>query len=157
MPKIYEGNLNAEGMCFALVVGRFNELVTGKLEAGALDALKRQGASEEKVEVFRVPGSFEIPFMADKLAASGKYDAVICLGAVIKGSTPHNVYISSEVTKGVAQAGLKYGIPVLFGVLTTDTLEQALDRAGAKVGNKGFEAAMSAIEMVNLYKTVESK
>ncbi|MFP4581290.1 MAG: 6,7-dimethyl-8-ribityllumazine synthase [Candidatus Sumerlaeia bacterium] len=155
MAKVYEGKMDASGIKAAIVVSRFNEFVTSKLEAGAIDALVRQGAREEDISIFRVPGGFEIPLMADKLAKSGTYDTVICLGAVIKGSTPHNVYICSEVTKGIAQAAIQSGVPVAFGVLTTDTQEQAIERAGSKVGNKGFEAAMAAIEMVNLYKVAD--
>ena len=155
MAKVYEGKMDASGIKAAIVVSRFNEFVTSKLEAGAIDALVRQGAREEDISIFRVPGGFEIPLMADKLAKSGNYDTVICLGAVIKGSTPHNVYICSEVTKGIAQAAIQSGVPVAFGVLTTDTQEQAIERAGSKVGNKGFEAAMAAIEMVNLYKVAD--
>ncbi|HBF34598.1 TPA: 6,7-dimethyl-8-ribityllumazine synthase [Candidatus Sumerlaeota bacterium] len=155
MAKVFEGKMTATGMKFAIIVSRFNDLVTSKLESGAMDALQRHGADEANISVFRVPGAFEIPLVADKLAKSGNYDAVICLGAVIRGSTPHNVYICSEVTKGVAQAALASGVPVMFGVLTTDTVEQALDRAGLKVGNKGFEAATAAIEMANLYRAMD--
>lgn len=157
MIKIIEGNLTGDGMKFAIIVSRFNDVVTSKLEGGAIDTLQRHGVPDKSITVFRVPGAFEIPLVADKLAKLGTYDAVICLGAVIKGSTPHNVYISSEVTKGVAMAGLASGVPVIFGVLTTDTLEQAVDRAGAKVGNKGADAAAAAIEMVNLYRAMEAK
>ena len=152
MPKVFEGSLNAEGMKTAIVVSRFNEFITSKLEAGAIDALLRHGAGDDDISIFRTPGSFEIPYVADKVAKSGKFDAVICLGAVIRGATPHNVYISSEVAKGVAQAALASGIPVVFGVLTTDTVDQAVERAGTKSGNKGAEAAIAAIEMASLYK-----
>ncbi|MBN1867458.1 6,7-dimethyl-8-ribityllumazine synthase [Candidatus Sumerlaeota bacterium] len=155
MPKVIEGQLAAQGIRVAIVTSRFNSFVTNRLEEGALDALVRHGASDGDIAVFRTPGSFEIPLLADKLAKSGKYDAVICLGAVIRGGTPHNTYIASEVAKGIAQAALSSGVPVVFGVLTTDTVEQAIERAGAKSGNKGYEAAMTAIEMVNLYKKVE--
>jgi 6,7-dimethyl-8-ribityllumazine synthase len=155
MPKIVEGKLTAAGMKTAIIVSRFNEFITTKLEGGALDALRRHEAQEDNITIFRAPGAFEIPFIAQKLAQSGKYDAVICLGAVIRGSTPHNVYISSEVTKGIAQAAMTSGIPVIFGVLTTDTIEQAIERAGTKAGNKGYEAAMAAIEMVNLYREMK--
>jgi len=155
MANFIEGDLSASGLRVALVVSRFNEFITGKLEAGALDALRRNGAKEDDLSIYRVPGAFEIPFAADKIAKSGKFDAVVCLGAVIRGATPHNVYISSEVTKGIAQTALTTGIPVTFGVLTTDTVEQAIERAGTKAGNKGFEAAMSAIEMANLYRSIE--
>jgi 6,7-dimethyl-8-ribityllumazine synthase len=152
MPRVMEGHLSAAGLRVALVVSRFNEFITSKLEGGALDALTRCGAKDSDIAIFRTPGSFEIPLVADKLARSGKYDAVICLGAVIRGATPHNVYICSEVAKGIAHAALASGIPVMFGVLTTDTIEQAVERAGTKVGNKGYDAAMSAIEMANLYR-----
>jgi len=155
MPKIYEGQLNAAGLKVAIIVSRFNDFITSKLESGALDALERHGAKPDDIAIFRTPGAYEIPFVADKLAKSGKYQAVICLGAVIRGATPHNVYICSEVAKGVAQAAIASGVPVLFGVLTTDNVDQAIERAGTKAGNKGFEAAMAAIEMANLYKTME--
>ncbi len=154
MPKVYEGQLIAAGKKFAIVASRFNEFITNKLLEGTLDALKRHGAKDEEIEVAWVPGSFEIPYAAQRMAESGKYDAVICLGAVIRGSTPHFEYIASEVTKGIAQTGLKTGVPVIFGVITPDTLEQAIERAGAKAGNKGFQAAMSAIEMVNLFDKI---
>ncbi len=157
MPKVFEGNLDAKGLKVAVIVSRFNDFVTSKLEAGALDALMRNGAKDSDIAVFRTPGAYEIPFVADKVAGSGDYDAVICLGAVIKGGTTHNVYISSEASKGVAQAGLKHGVPVIFGVITPDTVEQAIDRAGTRTGNKGYEAAMAAIEMANLYKAMDKK
>lgn len=150
--KVYEGKLTADGSRFGILVGRFNEFIGGKLLNGALDALKRHGASEENIEVAWVPGSFEMPLAAKKMAASGKYDAIICLGAVIRGSTPHFDYVSAEVSKGIASVSLDTGIPVIFGVLTTDNIEQAIERAGTKAGNKGFSAAVSAIEMVNLFK-----
>jgi 6,7-dimethyl-8-ribityllumazine synthase len=155
MPKVFEGKMDAQGLKFALVVSRFNDFVTSKLEAGALDTLQRHGVADANIAIFRVPGGFEIPFMADKLAKSGSWDAVICLGAVIKGATPHNVYICSEIAKGVAHAALASGVPVAFGVLTTDTQEQAVERAGSKGGNKGVEAALAAIEMVNLYRAAD--
>jgi 6,7-dimethyl-8-ribityllumazine synthase len=148
--------LKAEGFRFALVASRWNDFLTSRLVEGALDALERLGAEEKAVALFKVPGSFEIPLLARKLAASGKYDAVICLGTVIRGQTPHFEYIAGEVTKGIAQAGMETGVPVLYGIVTADTLEQAIDRAGVKAGNKGFEAAMSAVELVNLYKSVAS-
>jgi 6,7-dimethyl-8-ribityllumazine synthase len=154
MPKIYEGQLIATGKKFALVASRFNEFITNKLLEGALDALKRHGAKDEEIEIAWVPGSFEIPYAAQRLAESKKYHAVICIGAVIRGSTPHFDYIAGEVTKGIAQTGLKTGVPVIYGVITTDTLEQAIERAGTKAGNKGFQAAMSAIEMVNLFDKI---
>jgi 6,7-dimethyl-8-ribityllumazine synthase len=148
--------LKAEGFRFALVASRWNDFLTSRLVEGALDALERLGAEEKSVALFKVPGSFEIPLLARKLAASGKYDAVICLGTVIRGQTPHFEYIAGEVTKGIAQAGMETGVPVIYGIVTADTLEQAIDRAGVKSGNKGFDAAMSAVELVNLYKTVAS-
>jgi 6,7-dimethyl-8-ribityllumazine synthase len=151
-PVIHQGRLNAEGFRFALVASRWNDFLTSRLVEGALDALERLGASEQQVALYKVPGSFEIPLLAHKLAASGKYDAVICVGTLIRGQTPHFEYIASEVTKGIAHAGMETGVPVLYGIVTADTLEQAIDRAGVKAGNKGFEAAMSAVELVNLYK-----
>ncbi len=150
--KIYEGKLVAEGLKFGIVVSRFNEFITNKLVGGALDVLRRHGASDDDIEIAWVPGAFEIPLVAQKMAESKKYDAVICLGAVIRGATPHFDYVSAEVTKGVAHVGLDAKIPVIFGVLTTDTIEQAIERAGTKAGNKGSDAAMSAIETVNLLK-----
>jgi len=151
MPKVYEGDLVAEGKKFGIVASRFNEFITNKLLEGALDALKRHGAKDEEIEIAWVPGSFEIPYAAQRMAVSKKYDAIICVGAVIRGSTAHFEYIASEVTKGIAQTGLQTGIPVIYGVITPDTLEQAIERAGTKAGNKGFQAAVSAIEMVNLF------
>jgi 6,7-dimethyl-8-ribityllumazine synthase len=156
MPKIYEGKLSAKGFRFALVVSRFNEFITGKLLEGALDALYRHGAEEAALEIFKVPGSFEVPYAAKKLADSGKYHAIICLGAIIRGATPHFDYIASEVAKGIAQASLDSGVPVIFGVLTTDSLEQAIERAGSKVGNKGWDAALAAIEMADLFSKMKS-
>jgi 6,7-dimethyl-8-ribityllumazine synthase len=155
-PVTHQGRLNAEGFRFAVVASRWNDFLTSRLIEGALDALERLGADEKAVEVFRVPGSFEIPLLARKLAASGKWDALVCVGTVIRGQTPHFEYIAAEVTKGIAQAGMKTGVPVVYGIVTADTLEQAIDRAGVKAGNKGFEAAMSAVELVNLYKEVVS-
>jgi 6,7-dimethyl-8-ribityllumazine synthase len=151
-PKTHQGRLNAEGFRFAVVASRWNDFLTSRLVEGALDALERLGADEKGVEVFRVPGSFEIPLLARRLAASGKWDAVVCVGTVIRGQTPHFEYIASEVTKGIAQAAMETNVPVVYGVVTADTLEQAIDRAGVKAGNKGFEAAMSAVELVNLYR-----
>ena len=148
--KTYEGKLAAENARFVIIIGRFNEFIGGKLLAGALDALKRHGAMEENIEIAWVPGSFEIPLVAKKMAKSGKYDAVICLGAVIRGSTPHFDYVAAEVSKGIANVSLETELPVIFGILTTDTIEQAIERSGAKAGNKGFDAAVTAIEMVNL-------
>lgn len=150
MIKTFEGQLTAEGLRFGIVVARFNEFITNKLLGGALDALKRHGATEENIEIAWVPGAFEIPLIAQKMAASKKYQAIICLGTVIRGSTSHYDYVCSEVTKGVAQVGMASGIPTIFGVLTTETIEQAIERAGTKSGNKGFDAAVSAIEMANL-------
>ena len=152
MTKVYEGQLLAADLKFGIVASRFNEFITQKLLEGALDALKRHGASDEAIEVAWVPGSFEIPLVAKKMAESGRYDAVICVGAVIRGSTPHFEYIAAEVTKGIAQAALTTGVPVIYGVITTDTIEQAIERAGTKAGNKGFAAAESAIEMANLLR-----
>ncbi len=149
---IHQGRLNAAGFRFAVVASRWNDFLTSRLVEGALDALERLGAEEQQVAVFKVPGSFEIPLLAHRLAASGKYDAVVCVGTLIRGQTPHFDYIASEVTKGIAQAAMQTGVPVLYGIVTADTLEQAIDRAGVKAGNKGFEAAMSAVELVNLYK-----
>jgi 6,7-dimethyl-8-ribityllumazine synthase len=156
-PVTHQGRLNAERFRFAVVSSRWNDLLTSRLVEGALDALERLGAAEESVEHFRVPGSFEIPLLASKLARSGKFDAVICLGTLIRGETPHFEYIAGEVTKGIAQAGMESGIPVVYGVVTADTVEQAIDRAGVKSGNKGFDAAMAAVELVNLYKDVDGK
>jgi 6,7-dimethyl-8-ribityllumazine synthase len=147
--------LSAGGFRFALVSSRWNDFLTGRLVEGALDALERLGADEGSVEHFRVPGSFEIPLAAQKAAASGRFDAVVCLGTVIRGQTPHFEYVAGEVTKGIAHVGLQTGVPVLYGIVTADTLEQAIDRAGVKAGNKGFEAAMSAVEMVNLLKDMD--
>lgn len=154
MPKMIEGLLQAQGMRFALVVGRFNDFIGGKLVEGALDTLKRHGASDEDIAIAWVPGAFEIPLVARKLAVSGKYDAVITLGAVIRGSTPHFDYVAAEVSKGVAHVGLETGLPVIFGVLTTDSIEQAIERAGTKAGNKGSDAALAAIEMVDLLRKI---
>ncbi|MFH1058663.1 MAG: 6,7-dimethyl-8-ribityllumazine synthase [Pseudomonadota bacterium] len=152
MAKVIEGLLQAQGMRFALVVGRFNDFIGSKLVEGALDTLKRHGADPDDIAVAWVPGAFEIPLAARKLAMSGKYDAVIALGAVIRGSTPHFDYVAAEVSKGVAHVGLETGVPVIFGVLTTDTIEQAIERAGTKAGNKGADAALSAVEMVDLLR-----
>ncbi|AKN33706.1 6,7-dimethyl-8-ribityllumazine synthase [Clostridium carboxidivorans P7] len=153
--KIYEGKLSAETLKFGLVVGRFNEFIGSKLLSGALDCLKRHGATEDNIEISWVPGAFEIPLVAKKMVAMKKYDAVICLGAVIKGSTPHFDYVSSEVSKGVAHVSLESETPVIFSVLTTDSIEQAIERAGTKAGNKGWDGAMSAIEMANLMKELK--
>lgn len=150
----FEGKLDAKGLKVGLVVSRFNNFLTDKLVDGALDCLVRHGADIKKQTVARVPGSFEIPPAAARMAESGKFDAVICLGAVIRGDTPHFDYIANEVSKGVAKLGMDHKIPVIFGVITTDTLEQAIERAGTKAGNKGWDAAMAAIEMVNLYQAI---
>ena len=152
--KVLEGNLIAKGIKVGFVVGRFNEFIGSKLLSGALDTLRRHGADEADVSVAWVPGAFEIPLTAKKMAKSGKYDAVICLGAVIRGATAHFEYVSAEVSKGIAAVGLDSEIPVIFGVLTVDSIEQAIERAGTKAGNKGSEAAASAIEMVNLLKEI---
>lgn len=152
--KVLEGNLIAKGIKVGIVVGRFNEFIGSKLLSGALDTLRRHGADEADVSVAWVPGAFEIPLAAKKMAKSGKYDAVICLGAVIRGATAHFEYVSAEVSKGIAAVGLDSEIPVIFGVLTVDSIEQAIERAGTKAGNKGSEAAASAIEMVNLLKEI---
>ena len=155
MSKIYEGQFEARGLKVALILSRFNSFITERLLEGAKDALKRHGGAEEDWAVVRVPGAFELPLVTQKLVSSGKYDAVIALGAVIRGSTPHFDYVASEVSKGLAQVSLKSGVPVAFGVLTCDTIEQAVERAGTKAGNKGFDAAMTAMETVDLLKTLE--
>jgi len=152
MPKTIEGKLVAKGMKFGIVASRFNDFICGRLIDGAVDALTRAGADEKDIQIYKVPGAFELPIMAKKLAKSTRFDAVICLGAVIRGATPHFEYISAEVTKGIANVGLETEMPVAFGVLTTDTIEQAIERAGTKAGNKGWDAAMSAIEMVDLFR-----
>ena len=152
MYQVLEGKISAEGFRFGMIVSRFNDFISSKLVEGAMDALLRHGAKEDQVSLAKVPGAFEIPLAAKKLAGSGKYDAVICLGAVIRGSTPHFEYVAAEVSKGIANVALETNIPVTFGVLTTDNLEQAIERAGSKAGNKGWDAAMAAMEMVNLYK-----
>jgi 6,7-dimethyl-8-ribityllumazine synthase len=150
MVNVYEGKLVASGMRFGIVVSRFNDLITGRLLAGALDALERHGAAPSAVDVAWVPGAFEIPLVARRFALSGRYQAVICLGALIRGATPHFDYLAGAVTGRIADAGLEAGLPVVYGVLTTDTIEQAIERAGTKAGNKGFEAAVVAVEMANL-------
>ena len=155
--KTYEGKLLAEGLRFGIIVSRFNDFICDRLLGGALDALKRSGADEQKIDLFKVPGAFEIPLLTKKMAQSGRYDAVICLGAVIRGATPHFDYVASEVSKGIANVSLETGVPVAFGVLTTDTLEQAIERAGSKGGNKGWDAAVTAIEMANLMKQIPDK
>lgn len=155
MPRTLQGKISAEGFRFALIVSRFNDFISSKLVEGALDALIRHGAEDDQLTLVKVPGAFEIPVAARKLAESGKFDAVICLGAVIRGSTPHFDYVAAEVSKGIAMVGLESKIPVTFGVLTTDNLEQAIERAGSKAGNKGWDAAMAAMEMANLFKGIE--
>lgn len=150
--KVIEGELQAKGLKFGIVVSRFNDFITSKLLDGALDALRRHGADEKDIEVVKVPGSFEIPLVAKKLAAKGTYSAVICLGTVIRGATPHFEYVSAEVSKGIASASMETGIPIAFGIITSDTIEQAVERAGTKSGNKGWDAAITAIEMAQVMK-----
>ena len=154
MARNFEGTLIAKGLRFGIVVSRFNSFISERLLEGAMDALRRSGAEDEDCSVVRVPGAFEIPLAAKKMVKTGRFDAIICLGCVIRGATPHYAYIASEVTKGVASLSLESEIPIAFGVLTTETIEQAIERAGTKVGNKGFDAAMSAIEMANLLKEI---
>jgi 6,7-dimethyl-8-ribityllumazine synthase len=157
MPEknVYEGQLNAEGKRFALVASRYNEIVSRRLIEGARDCLERHGAAEQDVELYRVPGSFEIPVVARKVADSGRYDAVVCLGTIIRGETPHFDFVAGEAARGVGQAGMDTGVPVIFGVVTTDTVEQAVDRAGGRTGNRGAEAALAAVEMASLLETIE--
>jgi len=154
LPRVYEGKLIGENLKFGIVVSRFNEFITNKLLSGCLDTLLRHGVEEDDIEIAWVPGAFEIPLAAQRMTGKG-YDSVICLGTVIRGATPHFEYVASEVTKGVAQVGLNTGIPVVYGVLTTDTIEQAIERAGTKAGNKGSDAAMTALEMVNLFNDMK--
>jgi len=153
-PEVYQGKLDGRGLKFAIVASRWNDFIVSKLIEGALDALERLGVEEKNVRIFRVPGSFEIPLTALKLAQSGGFDAIICLGVIIRGETPHFEYVASEATKGIGQVAFQTGIPVLFGIVTADTVEQAMDRAGIKMGNKGFETAMAAVEIVNLYRSL---
>jgi len=155
MPKILEGKLIAEGKRFGIIISRFNDFITEKLLSGALDALLRSGARDEDIEIVKVPGAFEIPLLAKKMANKGKYNAVICLGAVIRGSTPHFDYVCAEVSKGIAAVSMDSEVPVIFGILTTDSIEQAIERAGTKAGNKGWSAAIAAVEMANLIEVVE--
>jgi len=155
MPNIIEAKLLAEGKKFAIVVSRFNDFITDRLVGGAVDALIRSGAVTQNIDIVKVPGAFEIPLIAKKMAKKGKYQAVICLGAVIRGATPHFEYVSAEVTKGIAMVSLEFEIPVIFGIVTTDTIEQAIERAGTKAGNKGWHAAISAIEMANLIQDID--
>lgn len=154
MPKVYEGQLIAKDLKIGIVASRFNEFITNKLLEGAIDALVRHGVSDSDISVAWVPGAFEIPVIAKRMAESGSYDAVICLGTVIRGSTPHFDYIAAEVSKGIAQVGMSTGVPTVFGVITTDNIEQAIERAGTKAGNKGFGAAETAIEMANLLRSM---
>ena len=151
-PVNHEGHLNGQGFRFAIVASRWNDFISSRLVEGALDALERLGADEKLVEVFRVPGAFELPLLALRLAETEKFAAVICIGTIIRGQTPHFEYITAEVTRGIGEAGLQTGVPVIFGVVTADTLDQAIDRAGVKLGNKGFEAATTAVELANLYR-----
>jgi 6,7-dimethyl-8-ribityllumazine synthase len=155
MSKVFEGMLQGKGLKFAVVISRFNEFITGKLLEGAQDALKRHGVSDVDIDIAWTPGSFEIPLVAKKLADTKKYDAIICLGAVIRGATPHFEYVANEVSKGIAKVGLDTGIPVAYGIVTADNLEQAIERAGTKAGNRGFDAAANAIEMANLLKGIK--
>lgn len=155
--KTYEGKLTGQEQRIGIIVARFNALIGKSLLEGALDALNRLGVEEEDIEILWVPGAYEIPFMAQMMAQSGKYDGVLCLGAVIRGATPHFEYVSSEVAKGIAQVSLSQQVPIIFGVLTTDTLEQAIERAGTKGGNKGYDTAVSVIEMINLVKDFKSR
>lgn len=157
MPRIIEGNLSAKGLRFALVVSRFNDFIGDRLLDGALDTLVRSGASDDAIDVVKVPGAFEIPVIAKSLAKKGVYDAIICLGCIIRGSTPHFDYVAGEAAKGVAKVSLEYDCPVSFGVITSDNIEQAIERAGTKSGNKGRDAALNAIEMANLLKTIKAK
>jgi len=155
MPKIIEAKLLAEGKKFGIVVSRFNDFITERLLEGALDGLLRSGGRDEDIEIVKVPGAFEIPLMAKKMAATGRYHAVICLGAIIRGATSHFDYVSAEVSKGIAMVSLESEVPVIFGIVTTDTIEQAIERAGTKAGNKGWSAAITAIEMANLIEVVD--
>ena len=154
MPKFIEGEISAKGIKFAIVISRFNDFICQRLLDGALDALKRHGASDDQITIVKVPGAFEIPSMAKRLSLGGRFDSVICLGAVIRGATPHFEYISAQVARGIASVALESGIPISFGIITSDTLEQAIERAGAKSGNKGWDAAVSAMEMVSLFKAL---
>ena len=155
MPNIIEGQLLGKGRKFALIVSRFNDFISDRLMGGALDALLRSGVKDEDIDIVKVPGSFEIPLVAKKMVNKKKYDAVICLGAVIRGATPHFEYVSAEVSKGIATVSIESEVPVIFGIITTDTIEQAIERAGTKAGNKGWSSAMSALEMANLVEVVE--
>ncbi|MDY6832454.1 MAG: 6,7-dimethyl-8-ribityllumazine synthase [Thermodesulfobacteriota bacterium] len=154
MPKLMEAGLSAKGKTFALIASRFNDFITDRLVSGAVDALVRSGAADKDIHLVKVPGAFEIPLLAKKMAEKGDYDAIVCLGAVIRGSTPHFDYVCAEVSKGIAQVSLEFSVPVIFGIVTTDTIEQAIERAGTKAGNKGWNAAVSAVEMANLMEVV---
>lgn len=154
--KVHQGRLKADGFKYAIIASRWNDFLTSRLVEGAIDALERLGADENSVEIFKVPGSFEIPMLAHKVALSSRFDAVICVGTILRGQTPHFDFVAGEATKGIAMAALQSGIPVVYGIITADTLEQAIDRAGVKAGNKGFEAAQAAVEMVNLYRAIET-
>ncbi len=157
MPNIIEAGLAAKGKRFGIVASRFNDFITDRLVGGAIDALTRSGAKDQEIDLVKVPGAFEIPMLAQGMAKSGKYDAIICLGAVIRGATSHYDYVCAEASKGIAQAAMETQVPVIFGILTTDTIEQAIERAGSKAGNKGWDAAIAAIEMANLMETVSKK
>jgi 6,7-dimethyl-8-ribityllumazine synthase len=157
MTTTYEGNLIAEGLRFAIVASRFNDMITRRLLSGALDSLARHGADEDQIDVAWVPGAFEIPLVAQRMAESGRYDAVICVAAIIRGATPHFEYIAAEAAKGIAKASLDTGVPVIYGVVTADSIEQAIERAGTKAGNRGSDAARSAVEMANLLKSLPGK
>ncbi len=154
-PVIHEGQLSGQGFRFAIVASRWNDFISSRLVDGALDAFERLGVAEKDVEIYKVPGAFEIPLLAQKIAASGKFAAVACVGTIIRGQTPHFEYIAAEVARGIGQAALQTGVPVVFGVITADNMDQAIERAGVKLGNKGFEAATTAVELANLYKTVK--
>ncbi len=156
-PVVHEGQLNGQEFRFAIVASRWNDFISSRLVDGALDAFERLGVTEENIEIYKVPGAFEIPLLAQKLAASEKFAAVVCLGTIIRGQTPHFEYIAGEVSRGIGQAALQTGVPVVFGVITADNMDQAIERAGVKLGNKGFEAATTAVELANLYKAVNSK
>ena len=154
MPKTIEAGLNAAGKKFGIVVSRFNDFITDRLTSGAVDALVRSGAADDDIEIVKVPGAFEIPLVAKRIAGTKRFDAIVCLGAVIRGSTPHFEYVSAEVSKGIAAVSMDADVPVIFGVITTDTIEQAIERAGTKAGNKGWSAAMAAVEMANLFDQI---
>ncbi|MBW2108112.1 MAG: 6,7-dimethyl-8-ribityllumazine synthase [Deltaproteobacteria bacterium] len=157
MANVYEGKISGEGRKFGIVVSRFNDFISDRLLGGALDAMARHGTNDQDIDIVKVPGSFEIPLLAKKMAETNRYDAIICLGAVIRGATPHFEYVSAEVSKGIATVSLESGVPVIFGVITTDTLEQAIERAGSKSGNKGWAAAVAAMEMADLVRQVSKR